>query len=616
MSRGVIIAGVGSAFPEKVKRNSDFDYLSAGVQEERVRRGGVQERRWSGPSESNLDLAERACRRALASAGVSASEIDRLLLVTSTMQSGMLVPAGAVKVQDRLGVKGVASTVLETCCGSILAMDMAVGMIRSGQARHVLVVASETFSKTFNPSHAMTFEIGMGMGDGAAAVVLSCAQGSGDGWVASFVRSSSDFQSGLGMRALLSGRGEAVVAFGQGSCPPTWQGRPLSKGSLVDALQWFTSTTVPAAIRGVLAKAKMAVEQVDFFVLHQPNRRFLEAWKTEAGIPEGKTLDTLSRLGNLSSVSVLANLDVAWRTGRIARGDHVVLAAAGEGAVWGSMLWKWEIDTPTQEVASRVEGGRNMSLQDRVAIVAGGSKGIGRAVSKRFADEGATVVVVARDAEAIERTLSCLGTRERARGIVADCTKPGDVQRMVDKVVKEFGSIHMLVNTVGGGEPESVAATSDELFDYMIDLNVRSAFLLSRAVAPWMTRQGCGSIVHTASIGAKMPSPGLSVYDGCKAFVVAFTRDLALELGRFGVNVNCVCPGHVPTEATEKVGRKIGEITGMGAEKLREMVMSRMAIQRFPEPEEIAGLYLFLVSPAAACMTGQAINYSCGMEMR
>jgi NAD(P)-dependent dehydrogenase (short-subunit alcohol dehydrogenase family) len=150
----------------------------------------------------------------------------------------------------------------------------------------------------------------------------------------------------------------------------------------------------------------------------------------------------------------------------------------------------------------------------------------------------------------------------------------------------------------------------------MVDLNIRSTFLLTRAVSPSLIAKGRGKIIHTSSIGAKTPSPGLAVYDGCKAFVVAFTRDLALELGRSGVNVNCVCPGHIPTEATREVGAKLSELTGMAPAQLMEMVAARMALQRFPTPEGIAGLYLFLASSQADCMTGQAINYSCGLEMR
>lgn len=258
-----------------------------------------------------------------------------------------------------------------------------------------------------------------------------------------------------------------------------------------------------------------------------------------------------------------------------------------------------------------------MILRDQVAIVAGGSKGIGRAVTRRFAQEGAVVAVVSRDRHAVDSTVAeVVKEGGKAIGIVADCTKTGEVRRATDTVIGELGAPDILVNLVGGATPELVARTSDDLYEDTVDRNVRPVFLLSRAIAPVLMEKGRGKIIHTASIGAKMPMPGLAVYDGCKAFVVAFTRDLALELGRFGVNVNCVCPGHIPTEGASEVGLRLAELTGMDPGQLMAMVSSRMAIHRFPSSEDIAGLYLFLASPQADCMTGQAVNYSCGLEMR
>ena len=187
---------------------------------------------------------------------------------------------------------------------------------------------------------------------------------------------------------------------------------------------------------------------------------------------------------------------------------------------------------------------------------------------------------------------------------------------MLRTVVRTLGAPDVLVNTIGGGQPELLVNTTDELFDQMLNLNVRTTFLLSRAVAPLLIEKERGKIIHTASIGAKTPTPGLSVYDGCKAFVVAFTRDLALELGRFGIHVNCVCPGHIPTEATRSVGEKLCEIMRLSPQELQEGVMRRLAIPRFSSAEDIARLYLFLASKDSDFMTGQAINFSSGLEMR
>lgn len=258
-----------------------------------------------------------------------------------------------------------------------------------------------------------------------------------------------------------------------------------------------------------------------------------------------------------------------------------------------------------------------MRLENKVAIVAGGSKGLGKAVALALAREGASVAVVSRSRGAVDDAAAQARDHgARAVGIAADCTNGVQVTRMIDAVVQQLGAPDILVNTVGGGTPELLLNTTDELFDHMLSLNVRSTFLLSRAIAPILMGKGSGKIIHTASIGAKSPTPGLSVYDGCKAFVVAFTRDLAVELGRFGVNVNCVCPGHIPTEATREVGARLCAILELEPSRLQAMVASRAAIARVPGAEDLAGLYVFLASGAADCMTGQAINYSCGMEMR
>jgi 3-oxoacyl-[acyl-carrier-protein] synthase III/NAD(P)-dependent dehydrogenase (short-subunit alcohol dehydrogenase family) len=802
--RSVNILGVGTYFPQDIKTNGDFDYLAAGVSPQRVARAGVSSRRWAADDETIIDLAQRAAGRAIACSGVKAEDVDRIILVTSTFQPGLVVPTGAVRLQSRLGLQQAqAMTLVDTCCGALIAMDLGVAMVRGGMAQNVLVVAAETFSKTFNPATPTTFEIGMSMGDSAGAVVLGTRQGWEDGLIASYGRSAASFQSGLGMHPVPMGPGRsgARVGFGVGPAPPSYDGEPLSRHKIVDALKRFTTTTIPAAIRSVLEQAQLDVDDVAFFLLHQPNRMFLEAWKAEAGVPAYKTLDTLEFYGNLSSVSVLANLDVAWRSGRIRPGDKIVFASAGEGAVWGSMVWTWRLpmpayekqdghlevltnverhsnvelierlaavkqsasrvhpstDTvptetlvldgvtvqdafdyladpsrlgewtvslreleslegdvirtkdrmsptnetyirvqcdatsrtifwelghqphrlwlkrravltdahdvvgrpgaaimwtttrgqapdpkgerwagvigsaltielqnlkrilnpkPTSHVRSIEEGGR-MILADQVAIVAGGSKGIGRAVSRVLASNGAAVAVVARDQQKIDSTVAEIESKGgRALGVVADCRSKEEVDAMIRAVVKSFGPPQVLVNTIGGGQPELVLNTTDELFERMVGLNVKTAFLLSRAVAPFMIEMQKGKIIHTSSIGAKTPTPGLAVYDGCKAFVVAFTRDLALELGRFNVNVNCVCPGHVPTEATRAVGEKLCEIMGMDPQQLQEMVSQRMAIPKFSSADDIARLYLFLASSDSDYMTGQALNFSSGLEMR
>lgn len=342
----VNIAGIGTYFPSDVRRNSDFDYVGHGVAQHWVDEAGISERRWAGSRQTIVDLAQQAALRALRCAGMSASEIDRIFLVTSSMQSPLLVPCGATRLQNLLGIeKCVSMTLVETCGGALMAMDLAAAAIRCGQARNALVVAAETFSKTFNPTSEATFKIGMSMGDGAGAVVLTGRNDWEDGQLGSFVSSDPCFVSGLGMRPRVvwhHGQPEASVGFGFGGAPPSMHGKLLPPDTAMDEIKQYTIKMVPAAIREVLQRAKITMNDIDFVSLHQPNRRFVEAWKKQASVPENKTLDTLAKYGNLSSVSVLANLDTAFQHDRIKPEGKVLLCSVGEGSI-GAAVWRWRI---------------------------------------------------------------------------------------------------------------------------------------------------------------------------------------------------------------------------------------------------------------------------------
>jgi 3-oxoacyl-[acyl-carrier-protein] synthase III len=342
----VHLLGIGSELPERVMRNQDFDLAAGGVDDRWLAETGLRERRWAAPHETIIDLAERAARRALVHAGLAPDQIGLLILVSSTFRPNPVIPTGAVELQDRLGITRCLTLFLaETCCGALMAMDLAAACLRAGRARHALVVAAETFSKTFNPSAGVTFRIGFGMGDGAGAVVLG-AGGDEPGLLGAYFDSNASFKSGLGMRADRvddGGDPSAAIRFGFGAAPPSLDGHLLPPHGVIEAIKRFTTSTLPVAVRGVLAGAGLAARDVDLFLFHQPNRRFLDAWRAELAVPEERTLDTLARFGNLSSVSVLVNLDMAYQTGRLAPGATVLLAAVGEGACWGAMLWRWRL---------------------------------------------------------------------------------------------------------------------------------------------------------------------------------------------------------------------------------------------------------------------------------
>ncbi|HEY3354702.1 MAG TPA: ketoacyl-ACP synthase III [Polyangia bacterium] len=367
----VNIAGIGTYLPDTVKRNEDFDLAAGGLDAAWLAESGLRERRWAAPEETILDLALGAARRALGHARLSPNEVDLLILVSSTFRPSQLVPTGAVQLQDRLGIhKCLTLFLAETCCGALMALELAAAYLRAGQARNALIVAAETFSKTFNPASGLTFRIGFSMGDGAGAVVLSAGQDAPDGHVASYFDSSASFQSGLGIKpecVVTDGAPGAGLRFGFGGTPPSQDGRFLAPHEALDAIRRFTTTTVPVAVRGALERAGMTGDDVALFILHQPNRKFLEAWRAELAIPQERTLDTLSRFGNLSSVSVLVNLDMAYQTGRLHPGDTVLLASVGEGANWGAMLWRWRV--PPDPGRDDLLRARPPTLQQRLVTI-------------------------------------------------------------------------------------------------------------------------------------------------------------------------------------------------------------------------------------------------------
>lgn len=345
MTHPVNIMGVGTYFPERVVQNEEFDMEAAGVDPSWPEKAGFRERRHAAPHETVVDLAVEAGRRAIDHAGVEPEEIDRVFLISSTFRQTTLMPSGVVELKEKLSIRHAMGVFMaETCCGVLMAMDIARAYIGSGQARNVLIVASETFSKTFNPTSGPTFRIGMGMGDGAGAVVLTGRPDWEDGHVGSYFESNADFKSGLVLkpdRVQVNGSVRTGLFFGFGNTPPSYKGRFLSPSEAIEEIKRFTTRTVPRAIERVMRQNDLERSDIDFFVLHQPNRKFLDGWIEAAEIPAEKTCDTMDRFGNLSSVSVLANLDWSYQKGLIEKGDTLLMAAVGEGANWAATVWRW-----------------------------------------------------------------------------------------------------------------------------------------------------------------------------------------------------------------------------------------------------------------------------------
>jgi NAD(P)-dependent dehydrogenase (short-subunit alcohol dehydrogenase family) len=242
-----------------------------------------------------------------------------------------------------------------------------------------------------------------------------------------------------------------------------------------------------------------------------------------------------------------------------------------------------------------------MEFADKVAIVTGASRGIGRAVAGLLAERGASLIVVGLDATRIEATAVALG---HAIAVAGDVARPETAQRAMDAARSRFGRLDILANIAGAFPTALLGDTSDAQFDESIAINLQGTFNFCRAALPVMRGRGNGAIVNMSSMAARFPTPGLSIYGAAKAGVEAFTRAIAVEAAP-SVRVNAVSAGPTATETVRAL--MASDTTGAAAAVTRGLPLGRLA-----EPREIAEVVLFLASEKASAMTGQIVHANCG----
>jgi len=245
-----------------------------------------------------------------------------------------------------------------------------------------------------------------------------------------------------------------------------------------------------------------------------------------------------------------------------------------------------------------------IDLKDRVAIVTGGGRGIGRAIARRLATEGVKVVV----ADFREDLLTEVGeewAREGWNGIQIQCDvrETESCRAVAEATVEAFGAIDILVNNAGVAGGGRVEVMEETVWDANIDVNLKGMFLMCQAVIPAMKAQGKGRIINASSFAAIMPSAGGSAYAASKSGVVSFTRTLAGELGPHEITVNAYAPGMIPTEMNHFAER---------SEADKEVLLDTLSLRRWGDPEDIASLVCFLASDQAGYITGSTINISGG----
>jgi 3-oxoacyl-[acyl-carrier protein] reductase len=242
-----------------------------------------------------------------------------------------------------------------------------------------------------------------------------------------------------------------------------------------------------------------------------------------------------------------------------------------------------------------------------VAIVTGGSRGIGRAICLNLASHGATTIACARD----EQKLSALTHEARERelpGVIEpralDVTDAAGIDALVESVAETHGKIDILVNNAGVTKDGLLATMEDDAFDAVIDANLRAVFRLTRAVSRPMIRARKGRIINISSVAGLMGNPGQCNYAASKAGVIGFTKSVAKELAKRKITCNVVAPGFVETDMTDVL-----------PEKLKESVIPLIPLGRFGQAEEIAAAVAFLASDSASYITGQVLVVDGGLHM-
>jgi len=241
----------------------------------------------------------------------------------------------------------------------------------------------------------------------------------------------------------------------------------------------------------------------------------------------------------------------------------------------------------------------------RVALVTGASRGIGEAIARRLAAEGAIVLAAARSTSVLDRIVADISkSGGRARVLELDVSQPASIEAAMKSALEEHGQIDVLVNNAGIAEDNLILRMSREAWDRVLMTNLTGAFLLIQAVVKGMVRRRYGRIVNVTSVVGLMGNAGQANYAAAKAGLVGLTRSVARELGSRNVTCNAVAPGFIATAMTDRM-----------TEQAREALSGQIPLQRLGAPDDVAGAVAFLASEDAAYVTGAVLNVSGGLYM-
>ena len=257
-----------------------------------------------------------------------------------------------------------------------------------------------------------------------------------------------------------------------------------------------------------------------------------------------------------------------------------------------------------------------MKLMNKIALVTGSGTGIGEAIAMRFAQEGASIVIADIDedsANEVAEKIQSMGRESLA--INTDVTDVSSVQNLVDKTMDKFGRIDILISNAGVSRMAKFIDITEEDFDFNMSVNLKGAFIVSKAISEIMDRQKSGKIIFTISMAAKCAGPLYAHYHCSKAALLAFMQALALEFAP-NIMVNGVCPGLVKTSMQEREIKWTTQLRGITEEMVISEYLTGIPLGRIETPKDVANLVTFLASEEGNYITGQAINITGGMILR
>lgn len=238
-------------------------------------------------------------------------------------------------------------------------------------------------------------------------------------------------------------------------------------------------------------------------------------------------------------------------------------------------------------------------LTGRTALVTGGSKGLGKAMARVYAEHGANIMICSRNAEELAGVAAEIGDglSVRVEWMTADLSRREEAQRLADETLRRLGRVDVLVNNAGSNVPQRADQITDEAWDRIIELNLSGIMRLTRALLPQMMERQWGRVIHISSVLGLGGKPGRNVYSATKSALIGMARSTALDMGPYGVTVNCISPGPFLTDLP------LGVLT----DEQKQEFTNRTALKRWGKPEEIAGLALLLGTDAGSYITGATL---------